>query len=166
MYLASVGNCLLLVILLKKAVHHTFHNLLILLSIYDIVSSYWKPVSVTNYRMSVIFQVYLLSSFLLFSLPKFLTNSNFLITFLPFLILPVAHIAMVNKNNIFQREKQLRNFQIQIGSIFSAVALSIERYIAVVHPFVKYRYALLNLSSVWARAVRAFDLIPPIHPPH
>ena len=32
----------------------------------------------------------------------------------------------------------------QVGSIYSTLALSVERYLAVVHPFLKYRYIFKN----------------------
>ena len=33
----------------------------------------------------------------------------------------------------------------QVGSIYSTLALSVERYLAVVHPFLKYRYIIQTL---------------------
>jgi len=71
--------------------------------------------------LSIFDQIYLISSFLLFGLSVFYPGSEFITVHLPYYFLPVAHIGM-------------------IGSIFSTFALSIERYIAVVHPFVKYRH--------------------------
>jgi hypothetical protein len=66
--------------------------------------------------------MYLSTSISLFGLPSLLPwifSGPYQTLTLPY-ILPIAHIGMV-------------------GSIYSSLALSIERYAAVVHPFAKYK---------------------------
>merc|ERR1712038_548589 len=100
--LGIIGNMLLFILLSKQAVHKTFHNLFVLLSVYD--------------------TMYLVSALFLFSLPhlipEFLQSTAY--PYLVMLFLPLGHIGM-------------------IGSMFTTLALSVERYIAVLHPFAKYR---------------------------
>ena len=78
----------------------------------------------------MLFQIYVVCSILLFSLPLLL-ESDFSRTArvvqLPFL-LPIIHVALV-------------------GSIYSTVALVVERYITICHPFVRYRY-LRNIGGM------------------
>ena len=88
-----VGNILSFVVLKSQKVHKTFHNLLILLNTFDMVSK-------TNYiplPMTTLLQIYLLTSISMFSLPNL--SSMFSGTYqklsLP-VILPVAHIGMVS----------------------------------------------------------------------
>ncbi len=66
-------------------------------------------------------QVYIVCSLLLFSLPMFIPHytESVKIYLLPYL-LPVIHVALV-------------------GSVYSTVALAVERYITVCHPFIRYR---------------------------
>jgi len=97
-----VGSVCSFVVFSTQAVHKTFHNLLLLLSVFDMV--------------------YLLTAVPLFSVPQLFSSpaiNHLVVLSLPHL-LPVAHIGMV-------------------GSIFSTLALSVERYLAVVHPFTVYR---------------------------
>ena len=74
------------------------------------------------------FQVYIISSVLLYALPMFIEGYtlNVKLYILPF-ILPIIHIGL-------------------IGSIYSTVALAVERYITICHPFLRYRFVLLLRS--------------------
>ena len=67
------------------------------------------------------FQVYIISSVLLYALPQFIDDytQNVKLYILPYL-LPIIHMAL-------------------LGSIYSTVALATERYITICHPFVRYR---------------------------
>ena len=75
------------------------------------------PISIITF-----FQAYIICSILLFALPQFIPDyhSSVKLPALPTL-LPITHVALV-------------------GSIYSTVALALERYITVCHPFVRYRY--------------------------
>ena len=66
-------------------------------------------------------QMYVICSVMLFSLSKFIDDYNvkYRIYLLPFL-LPLAHIGLM-------------------GSVYSTLALTIERFLAVCHPFLKHR---------------------------
>jgi len=97
-----VGNTLSFIILSTQAVQRSFHNLLLLLSVFD--------------------TLYLITSVSIFGIPSI--SKEFVGTFhllsLP-VILPLIHIGTV-------------------GSIFTTLALSIERYLTVAHPFARLRY--------------------------
>ena len=75
-----------------------------------------------NLTFISLLQIYVVCSILLFSVPL-LFQYDFArvarVLLLPFL-LPVVHVALV-------------------GSIYSTVALAVERYITICHPFVRYR---------------------------
>ena len=68
------------------------------------------------------FQIYLITTLLVFSLPKFSETYRDLYWthILPF-ILPVAHVGLM-------------------GSTYSTLALAVERYVAVCHPFQARRF--------------------------
>ena len=66
-------------------------------------------------------------------LPKLSTSENF-----PSL-LSTAPGSHWNGSWVQGQDKFCKLQTFQIGSMFSTVGLSIERYVAVVHPFVKYR---------------------------
>ena len=61
-----VGNILSFVVLKSQKVHKTFHNLLILLNTFDMVS---KPYFITL-SLTTLLQIYLLTSISMFSLPN------------------------------------------------------------------------------------------------
>ena len=67
------------------------------------------------------FQIYIICSVLLYAFPEFIDGytKDVKILLLPY-ILPIIHIAL-------------------IGSIYSTVALAVERYITICHPFMRYR---------------------------
>jgi len=74
--------------------------------------------------------IYLLTSISMFSLPNLSTmfSGTYQNLSLP-IVLPVAHIGMV-------------------GSIYSTLALSVERYLAVVHPITKYRHKYSSMHFI------------------
>ena len=68
------------------------------------------------------FQVYIISSVLLYGLPMFISEYTLKVKLhiLPYMV-PIIHMAL-------------------LGSIYSTVALAVERYVSICHPFVRYRY--------------------------
>ena len=126
-----VGNVLLLILLIKQAVHRTFQSLLILLSLYDTVRTK-SPLSTTDKIVCRCMWSHPWWSSLLVISSQSLTcwGPSFLTTYSLWLTSEWCWQTRGNK---------LWNKNFQIGSMFSTVALSIERYVAVVHPFVKYR---------------------------
>ena len=74
-----------------QAVHRTFHNLLMLLSIFDLVNT----ASHNIHLPLTVLQIYLVSSFLLFGLSVFYPESEVITVHLPYYFLPLAHIGMV-----------------------------------------------------------------------
>ena len=88
-----VGNILSFVVLKSQKVQKTFHNLLILLNTFDMVSKpYFNTIPLTT-----LLQIYLLTSISMFSLPNLspLFSGTYQKLSLP-VILPVAHIGMVS----------------------------------------------------------------------
>ena len=63
---------------------------------------------------------------------------------------PLAHIGMVSHNIplILRRERE-REKSAQVGSIWSSLAISLERYLAVVHPFSKLRWPSQPTDESW-----------------
>ena len=92
------GNILSFIVLKNQKVQKTFHNLLILLNTFDMVS---KTCYITI-SLTTLLQIYLFTSISMFSLPNL--SSMFSGTYqklsLP-VILPVAHIGMVSKPEAF-----------------------------------------------------------------
>ena len=85
-------------------------------------------------------QVYLLTSISLFSLPCLmpgLFSGTYQVLTLPY-VLPVAHIGMVRTSSVYPGKYSVY-LHPQVGSIYTSLALSIERYAAVVHPFAKHK---------------------------
>ena len=123
--LGLVGNVTSFVILLRQKVQKTFHNLLFLLSTFDTVVRFFTIIMI-NYS-NYYFQIYLLSAVILFTLPNVKTGMSLALhqNAMPY-ILPVAHIGMV-------------------GSMFTTVAISLERYLAVVYPFAKFRSSFIYI---------------------
>ena len=77
------------------------------------------------------FQIYLITTLLVFSLPKFSeTYRDLYWTYILPFILPVAHVGLM-------------------GSTYSTLALAVERYVAVCHPFQARRF----VTIYWDTAV-------------
>ena len=90
-----LGNFLSFIILSTQEAHKTFHNLLLLLSIFDMVNiQSYRVLSDTGHSA----QVYLVTAVCMFALPRLFVMAELLGTFhllsLP-IILPIAHIGMV-----------------------------------------------------------------------
>ena len=73
--------------------------------------------------------MYVVCSVLLFSLSKFIEEYDvvYRIYLLPYL-LPMAHVGLM-------------------GSVYSTLAMTIERFLAVCHPFLKHRYSFQITST-------------------
>ena len=85
--------------------------------------------------------MYLVSALFLFSLPHLIPEfpQSTAYPYLVMLFLPLGHIGMVRMCNRSQISLSSPPITPQIGSMFTTLALSVERYIAVLHPFAKYR---------------------------
>ena len=99
--------------------------------------------------LTIFWQLYLISSLFLFTVPALFPESDLGHKFYPYIVytlLPTAHVGMVSfsefKVNLLIQVKlvSFNFFSIKkIGSMYSTLAMSAERYIAVVYPFAKYR---------------------------
>ena len=94
----------------------------------------------------LLLQMYLVSALFLFSLPHLIPEfpQSTAYPYLVMLFLPLGHIGMVRMCNIAPSDLHPISLSSQpitpkIGSMFTTLALSVERYIAVLHPFAKYR---------------------------
>ena len=85
-------------------------------------------------------QMYLVSAQILFSLPHLIPefSRSTAYSYLVVLFLPLGHIGMVGFLSLLTMIQTSSLLSSQIGSMFSTLALSVERYIAVLHPFAKY----------------------------
>ena len=88
---------------------------------YNYVLKSWQYKNVDILFLLLTFQIYVVSSIMMYALPIFFNGYTMkvLVYILPHMIY-VIHMAL-------------------LGSIYSTVALAVERFIAVCYPFLKYR---------------------------